>query len=264
MLKNGTPASPAIAFASRVLPVPGGPHQQHALGNAPAQRLELLRLLQKLHDLLHLLLGLLDAGHVRERQLLLVLVQHLRAALAETHGPHVGGLELPHEDDVENAQDQNDRQQLPQHGAEHVAVVDQRASHLLVQQKLLKVFRRDQIHAEMLFGRAFLRAPQVGDAVGLAHQLDLLDKTLIDQPPEFELIHVLEFALGRIVKHPEYEQHQHADRQPRPPNPFRRQGARRRGPLLLAVGSVHHGWRFRQFGLIVFFVGHLIGYDTFS
>ena len=35
--KNGTPASPATARASSVLPVPGGPDQQHALGHARAQ-----------------------------------------------------------------------------------------------------------------------------------------------------------------------------------------------------------------------------------
>ena len=32
MLKNGTPASPAIAFASIVLPVPGGPTSNTPLG----------------------------------------------------------------------------------------------------------------------------------------------------------------------------------------------------------------------------------------
>ena len=32
MLKNGTPASPATAFASSVLPVPGGPTSKTPLG----------------------------------------------------------------------------------------------------------------------------------------------------------------------------------------------------------------------------------------
>ena len=32
MLKNGTPASPATAFAIRVLPVPGGPTNNKPLG----------------------------------------------------------------------------------------------------------------------------------------------------------------------------------------------------------------------------------------
>ncbi len=41
--KNGTPASPAMARASSVLPVPGGPIMQHALGDAAAEARELLR-----------------------------------------------------------------------------------------------------------------------------------------------------------------------------------------------------------------------------
>ncbi len=37
--KNGRPASPATALASSVLPVPGGPDQQRALGQPAAQPL---------------------------------------------------------------------------------------------------------------------------------------------------------------------------------------------------------------------------------
>ena len=44
----------------------GRADQQHALGNASAQRGELLRLLKKLDDLLQLHLGLIRAGHVIE------------------------------------------------------------------------------------------------------------------------------------------------------------------------------------------------------
>ena len=35
MVKNGTPASPAIALASKVFPVPGGPTSKHPLGIFP-------------------------------------------------------------------------------------------------------------------------------------------------------------------------------------------------------------------------------------
>jgi hypothetical protein len=41
MVKKGTPASPAMALASRVLPVPGGPISSNALGDAAAQAGEL-------------------------------------------------------------------------------------------------------------------------------------------------------------------------------------------------------------------------------
>jgi hypothetical protein len=46
-------------------------HQQHALRDAAAQLLELLRLLQELDDLLELVLRLVHAGDVLERDLLL-------------------------------------------------------------------------------------------------------------------------------------------------------------------------------------------------
>ena len=65
-LKNGTLASPATARASSVLPVPGRADQQHALRDPPAEARVLLRVLQELDDLLQLVLGLVDAGHVRE------------------------------------------------------------------------------------------------------------------------------------------------------------------------------------------------------
>ncbi len=64
--KNGTPASPATARASSVLPGPGRPDQQDALRDPAAEPAELLRGLQEVDDLLQLLLGLVDAGHVRE------------------------------------------------------------------------------------------------------------------------------------------------------------------------------------------------------
>ena len=37
-LKKGTPASPATALASRVLPVPGGPISSTPLGTVPPRR----------------------------------------------------------------------------------------------------------------------------------------------------------------------------------------------------------------------------------
>ena len=56
---------------------------QHAAGNLAAQALELARVTQELDQLGDLLLGLLDAGHIGEGDLDLVLAQHARLALAE-------------------------------------------------------------------------------------------------------------------------------------------------------------------------------------
>src|SRR5215472_12382540 len=49
----------------------GRAHQQDALGNAPAEFLEFLRLLEELDNLLELFLRFIDAGDVFERDLIL-------------------------------------------------------------------------------------------------------------------------------------------------------------------------------------------------
>ena len=64
--KNGTPASPATARASSVLPVPGGPTRSTPLGIRAPRRPNLSLLLQERHDLLQLKLGLIRSGHVIE------------------------------------------------------------------------------------------------------------------------------------------------------------------------------------------------------
>ncbi len=86
MVKNGTLASPAIARASSVLPVPGRADHQHALGNLAAELLELAGILEEVDDLADLLLGLIHAGDVGEGDVDLILTEQARAALAEGHG----------------------------------------------------------------------------------------------------------------------------------------------------------------------------------
>ena len=51
MEKNGTSASPATARASSVLPVPGGPGEQHAVRDAAAELAVLLGVAQEVDDL---------------------------------------------------------------------------------------------------------------------------------------------------------------------------------------------------------------------
>ena len=78
-----------------------GAHQQHALRNAAAELLELLRLLEELDDLLELFLRLVDAGDVLERDLLLRARRQLRLALAERQRLVAAALHLAHEEDPE-------------------------------------------------------------------------------------------------------------------------------------------------------------------
>ena len=105
MVKNGTLASPAMARASSVLPVPGRSDQQHALGDAAAELLEFLRVLQEVDDLDQVFLGLIDAGDVFEGDAALALGQHLGAALAEAHRLAAARLHLPHEEDHHGEQE---------------------------------------------------------------------------------------------------------------------------------------------------------------
>ena len=84
MEKKGTPASPATALASSVLPVPGGAYQQHALRvcarPAPGK---LLRVLEELDDLRQFFLRLIGAGDVRKSHIRLAAAEHAGAALPE-------------------------------------------------------------------------------------------------------------------------------------------------------------------------------------
>ena len=90
----------------------------------PPTLLELLRVLQELDDLLKLLLGLVDAGHVVEGDAAVLLGQQPGAGLAEAHGLAAARLHLAHEEDPDA-----DQQQHREPGDEHAeqrrhAVVD--------------------------------------------------------------------------------------------------------------------------------------------
>ncbi len=104
MEKKGTFASPAIARANRVFPVPGGPNQQDALGDAPAELLKLLRLPQELNDFLQFFFGFFDPGHVLERHLLLLAGEKPGAALPKGKRLVAPTLHLAHEENPEAQQ----------------------------------------------------------------------------------------------------------------------------------------------------------------
>ena len=92
-------------------------HEQHAARDARAERVELLGVLEELHDLLELHLGLVDACHVRERDHGLVAEEHPGAALAEGHRLVVGALGLAHHEEDEAADDEQ-REQARQQQAD--------------------------------------------------------------------------------------------------------------------------------------------------
>ena len=84
---NGTPASPATARAMSVLPVPGRADQEHALGDAGADLLELAGVLEEVDHLGDLLLHAAVAGHVGEGRLGLLGRVDLRLAPPDVHDP---------------------------------------------------------------------------------------------------------------------------------------------------------------------------------
>ena len=89
-------------------------HQQHALRNAAAELLELLRLAQEVDDLLQFVLGFVDAGDVLERDLLLRAGRKLRLALAERERLVAAALHLAHEEHPEPDHQQDRRPGIEQ------------------------------------------------------------------------------------------------------------------------------------------------------
>ena len=87
----------------------GRPVEQHALRDARAERLELLRVLEELLDLVQLLDRLVRAGDVLEADLRRVGRHPLRARLPERHHLRAAALHLVHQEDPE-ADQQDERQ----------------------------------------------------------------------------------------------------------------------------------------------------------
>ena len=98
----------------------GRPVQQHALGDARAERLELLGVLEELLDLVQLLDGLVGAGDVLERDLGRVDGHALGAALAEAHHLRAAALHLVHQEDPE-PEEEHERQRAEQEAQPLVA-----------------------------------------------------------------------------------------------------------------------------------------------
>ena len=133
MVKNGTLASPAMARASSVLPVPGEPTISTPLGILPPSFWNLPGSFRKSTISADFLLGLIDAGDVGEGDVDLVLAEQARAALAEGHGPAAAGgaLHLPQHVDEHHDQQQR-RGQLQQQLADEVRLLGRRALDLHV------------------------------------------------------------------------------------------------------------------------------------
>src|SRR5438105_6053732 len=87
----------------------GRPNQEDAFGNAPPEFLKLLRITQKLDQLLHFILGFLNSGDVAESDLVFVAGQHARFGFAEVEGAFTGHTDLLAEQEIENEEKECDR-----------------------------------------------------------------------------------------------------------------------------------------------------------
>ena len=139
-MKNGTLASPAIALGEQRLAGAGRADHQHAARNLAAELLELARVLQEVDDLADFFLGFVDAGHVGERDVDLVLVRAAARGSCRTTwrpAPPAAALHLAHEVDPDADQQQDrergneqlhqERLPLRRRRAERDAVLLQRA-----------------------------------------------------------------------------------------------------------------------------------------
>jgi hypothetical protein len=150
------------------------PVEKNALRDRRAERLELLRVLEELLDLLQLFDGLVDTGDVLEAHLRRVGRHALRARLPEAHHLRASTLHLVHQEDPE-ADQQDDRKERaderrPREAAGPLRVVRD----VVLLEQLLEVELR-------LVGRVVHRRGRVVGRVGrrdraLARvELDLLD-----------------------------------------------------------------------------------------
>ncbi|OLC07636.1 MAG: hypothetical protein AUH41_10030 [Gemmatimonadetes bacterium 13_1_40CM_66_11] len=127
------------------------PHQECAFRQATTQPLEFLRVLQEIDDLLELLLRLIAAGDVGERNLGRVARQQLCLGFAEGEGAVPALLHLPQHEDHE-AEDQDVRQEREQHDAERLPRLpraDVHALHREIRGELVVRLEREQ-HVEAL------------------------------------------------------------------------------------------------------------------
>src|SRR5262249_4505614 len=78
-----------------------GPDEQNALGNAPTELLEFLRILKKLDNFLEFFLRFIGSGYIFEGGLLLLGREEARAGLSKAQCLIASGLHLAHQEQTE-------------------------------------------------------------------------------------------------------------------------------------------------------------------
>ena len=135
-------------------------HQQHALGNVPAQRRVLLRVLQELDDLPQLVFGLVHARHVGKAHLDVVVGVDLRAAAGKRHHAAFGSAHAPEEETPQRHQQQqrdDPAEDFGQPAADDLAVVlDLVRFEVLNEFRVLDARRHEGVRPLSAFASGFL------------------------------------------------------------------------------------------------------------
>ena len=106
-------------FGEQRLARSGRSDHQHAFGNASAEALKFLGILQKLDEFRDFFNGLIHARHVLEGGFVAVLGQHAGLALAKTQRALAGCLDLPDEQEPKRQAQQQKRQDVPKQAHHH-------------------------------------------------------------------------------------------------------------------------------------------------
>ena len=133
--KKGTPGLAGDGAGEQRLAGAGRAVEQDALGDAGAERLEFLRVLEELLDLVQLLHRLVDPGDVAEGDFRRVDRHPLRFRFAEVHHPRAAALHLVHQEDPE-AEEEDEGQDVGEQReqARAAGAVDRRLDVVLFEQ----------------------------------------------------------------------------------------------------------------------------------
>ncbi len=110
MLKNGTPASPATARASSVLPVPGGPTSSTPRGMRAPSAANFSGYFRNSTTSVSSCFASSTPATSAKVTVGLVAHEHPRAALAEAHRLVIRALRLPHHEEDECAEEEHRQQ----------------------------------------------------------------------------------------------------------------------------------------------------------
>ena len=186
----------------------GRADEQDALGNAPAKTGELARIGEEVDDFGKFFLGFVHTGHVIERDLTLLLIEHTGPGTAKGHGTARSALHLAHE---ENPHADKQQHGEPRHQQGHVprGVLDRLGPDF-------DLLGNEFIHKAGIVGDVNLERFAVGRFPGKGIPLNnhLGHFTLGGLTQEFTVRHARLGRMLRLAKQVEHNDHSQGDDPP--------------------------------------------------